>query len=202
MDNTEKRFLQGSIEIEKRNDGEESRTVSGYAVVFDKWSKVIGRGTWAFQEKISRNAFDGVDMSEVVATFNHNFDNILARVDSNTLNLTIDDYGLKYSFEAPSTTTGDDLLENIRNGNIKGSSFMFTPSEQRWTYKDDKEEEVDEREITKIEVLYELGPVTIPAYPDSTAAARRSYEEQKPKPQDNGHEHRQRDIEILKTKYT
>ncbi len=43
-------------------------------------------------------------MSGVVATFNHNFDNVLARADSNTLDLTIDEVGVRYTFEAPNTT--------------------------------------------------------------------------------------------------
>jgi HK97 family phage prohead protease len=177
MENREKRTYLGSIEIETR-DGEETRTITGYAVVFDKPSHVMGRGSWAFQETIARTAFEGVDMSKVVATFNHNFDNILARADSNTLNLTIDDFGLKYTFESPNTTAGNDLLENVRNGNIKGSSFMFSVKEQKWTYKED-ENDPDLREVTKVDELIELGPVTMPAYPD-TSAAKRSHEENKP----------------------
>jgi HK97 family phage prohead protease len=119
----------------------------------------------------------GVDMSDVVATFNHNFDHVLARSSSGTLNLSVDENGLKYTFEAPNTTAGNDLLENVRNGNIKGSSFMFTVKEQTWKYTED--DEADERTIEKVGSLIELGPVTMPAYPD-TSAAKRSHEENKP----------------------
>tara|TARA_R110000823_G_scaffold32104_1_gene90685 strand:- start:330 stop:932 length:603 start_codon:yes stop_codon:yes gene_type:complete len=196
--NTEKRYITGSIEIEKRDGDTESRTISGYAVVFDKKSSVLGGKNWGFIETVARSAFDGVDLSGVIATFNHNFDNVMARADSNSLNLTIDTIGLKYSFEAPNTTSGNDLLENIRNKNVKGSSFMFTVLEQKWTY---KEEGTDEREIIQVDELFELGPVTIPAYPDTTAA-QRSYNSNKPEAKtDNGHEQRQRDIEIFKTKF-
>lgn len=174
MNNAEKRFYTHPLKIEERADGQESRTISGYGVVFDKWSRNLG---W-FREKINRNAFDDVDFSEVVATFNHNFDNILARVDSDTLKLSVDDTGVKYTFEAPNTTVGNDLLENVRNGNVKGSSFMFTVEEETWTFKDN--DEVDDREVMRIGNFYELGPVTVPAYPDTTAA-KRSYEAQKPK---------------------
>lgn len=172
MENREKRFYTGSIEIETR-DGEETRTITGYAAVFDKWSHDLG----FFREKLSRTAFDGVDMSDVVATFNHNFDNILARSSSGTLSLSVDDIGLRYSFDAPNTTAGNDLLENVRNGNVKGSSFMFTVTEQSWKYTD--KDESDERTIEKVGELIELGPVTMPAYPD-TSAAKRSHEDNKP----------------------
>ena len=172
--NIEKRFITQPLEIEKRADGEESRFITGYGVVFDSWSRDLG---W-FKETVDKKAFDDVDMGEVVATFNHNFDNVLARSDSDTLELTIDSVGVKYRFEAPNTTYGNDLLENVRNGNVKGSSFMFTTLEQRWTYKDD-ESEIDEREIVKVDRLIELGPVTMPAYPDTTAA-QRSHDIEKP----------------------
>ena len=47
---------------------------------------------------------------------------------------------------------------------------MFTVSEDSWTFRSG--EEMDEREIIKVGRLYELGPVVMPAYPDTTAAAR------------------------------
>ena len=194
--NTEKRYYIGSISIEKRDGETESRTISGYAVVFDKWSADLGGKHWGFREKISRDAFSTTDMSAVIATFNHNFDNVLARVDSNTLSLSVDDIGVKYTFQSPNTTAGNDLLENIRNGNVKGSSFMFTVDEQKWTYKEE-EDTIDEREITRVGELIELGPVTVPAYPDTTAAER-SYKESKPAKSTNWYK---RKLEIIKTKY-
>ena len=167
--NLEKRTLEGSIEIRKNDDGTESRTITGYAAVFDKWSHNLG---W-FKERMDKRSFENVDMSNVVATFNHNFDNVLARADSNTLQLEVDERGLKYTFEAPNTTVGNDLLENVRNGNVKGSSFMFTVAKggAEW-----KEGDPDERTITQVDRLVELGPVTNPAYPDTTAA-KRSFDE-------------------------
>lgn len=166
MSNQEKRTLEGFIEIRNSADGTESRTIEGYGAVFNQWSHNLG---W-FKERMERSAFDNVDMSGVIATFNHNFDNVLARADSNTLSLSVDERGLKYSFEAPNTTAGNDLLENVRNGNVKGSSFMFTVAKNGSTWTDG--EEVDERVITQVERLIELGPVTTPAYPDTTVAKR------------------------------
>lgn len=167
----EKRIIPGTIEIEQRADGSESRTISGYGVVFNQRSKLLG---W-FYETIDRNAFSGVDMSDVVATFNHNFDYVLARVDSNTLTLSVDEHGLKYLFDAPNTTAGNDLLENVRNGNVKGSSFMFTVEEDTWEL---KKGQPDERIINRVGLLVELGPVTMPAYPSTSVYedAKRSLE--------------------------
>lgn len=170
MSNTEKRAFEGDIQIRMNEDGTESRTIYGYGAVFNRWSSNLG---W-FREKMERTAFDNVDMSSVVATFNHDFNNVLARADSDTLKLSVDEVGLRYEFEAPNTTVGNDLLENIRIGNVKGSSFMFTVSDKgtKWSKGDDG---MDERTITQVERLIELGPVTVPAYPDTTAA-KRDYE--------------------------
>ena len=178
MNNQERRTLEGSIEIRMNENGEESRTIEGYGAVFNRWSHNLG---W-FKEKMERSSFDNVDMSNVIATFNHNFDNVLARADSDTLKLEVDDRGLKYSFEAPNTTAGNDLLENVRNGNVKGSSFMFTVAKNGSTWTEG--EDVDERVITQVERLIELGPVTTPAYPDTSVAKRdleSLKEEKKPK---------------------
>lgn len=171
---TEIRTSLGQIEIRKNDDGSESRTVEGYAVVFNSWSHDFGY----FKEKVNSRALEGVDMSDVVATFNHDFNMVLARTSAKTMKLEIDTKGLKYSFDAPNTTAGNDLLENIRNGNVSGSSFMFTVAEQRWTWKENSDE-VDEREILKVGKLIELGPVTMPAYPKTSAQVRNLYEEAK-----------------------
>ncbi len=166
----EKRTTIQPLTIEKREDGTDSRTITGYAVVFDKWSRNLG----FFREKIARTAFDNVDMSGVVATFNHNFDNVLARADSDTLKLAMDEGGLRYTFEAPATTAGNDILENVRNGNVKGSSFMFSVKKDTWERS--KDADIEDRTIEEVDQLVELGPVTMPAYPDTTAA-KRSFEE-------------------------
>ena len=175
--NKELRSIVGTVEIRQAEDGSESRTIEGYAVVFNKDSKVMMDWGGQYIETVDRDAFSEVDMSDVVATFNHDFNLIQGRTSSNTLQLSIDDYGLKYKFDAPNTTAGNDLLENIRNGNVKGSSFMFTIKTQRWTWAQD-ETEMDRREILKVDKLFEVGPVVIPAYNDTTAASR-SYKDLK-----------------------
>lgn len=195
MSNKEQRTYTGSIEIRMNDDGSESRTIEGYAAVFDTWSHDLG---W-FREKIDRSAFEGVDMSDVVATFNHDFNYPLARTSSNTLKLMVDERGLKYEFNAPNTTAGNDLLENVRNGNIKGSSFMFTVSEDTWTFK--KGEDMDERTVIKVGKLFELGPVVMPAYPDTSAAAR-SAEAAKEEVKAEEKEEVQRTATKLKLTYT
>ena len=87
--------------------------------------------------------------------------------------LEIDERGLKYLFEAPKTSLGDELLEYLTRGDITGSSFAFTVADDEWealadgTYK---------RTIKKFNRLYDVSPVFNQAY-EETTVARRSLEE-------------------------
>ena len=48
-------------------------------------------------------------MNDTKALFNHNYDFPLASIDSNSLVLDIDEKGIRYTFEMPNTTYGNDL---------------------------------------------------------------------------------------------
>ncbi|WP_125589766.1 HK97 family phage prohead protease [Companilactobacillus jidongensis] len=159
----------GELKIEKRSDENSADKLSGYAIVFDQPSEDLG----GFIEYVDRSALDGVDLSDVKLLYNHKFDNILARVDSNTLLLTIDEHGLFFSADIPNTTIGNDVAENVRNGNLKGCSFGFTISGDAWENMDN---DVAIRHITKVESLYELSITPMPAYKE-TSVSQRSLDE-------------------------
>lgn len=165
INNAERRFFAQPLVIEQR-EGKESRTIAGYAAVFNRDSEDFG----GWVERIDPGAFNERMADDAVALFNHDPNLILARNNVN-LKLTIDGVGLRYEFDAPNTTAGNDLLENIRNGNIKQSSFAFTTNEVKWYNPSDKSQP-SVRTIMKVERLYDVSPVTYPAYPDTTVGAR------------------------------
>lgn len=142
----------------------ESRTVEGYAAVYNEETDL-----GFFREMILPGAFDGADMSDVRALFNHNPDGILARTASGTLTLEVDERGLKYRFEAPNTTLGNDLLEMIRRGDISQSSFAFTIDRVAW---EEERGKPDLRKIERFAALYDVSPVTYPAYSSTTVSTR------------------------------
>jgi len=171
----EKRFF--GVKLEKRMDGESTeQVVVGHAAVFDQLSEDLG----GFKERIHKNAFDDVLDNDVRAFFNHDPNHLLARVSSGTLKLSIDEKGLKYEFSVPDTSSGRDLLVSMERGDISQSSFAFTIQDDSW----DKENGRDIRTINKVKRLYDVSPVSIPAYPGANdlAVAQRSlaiYNEQK-----------------------
>lgn len=116
------RSLVSDLHIESREEETVGRTIVGYAAKFESWSDPIMG--W-FREKIARGAFDGCDLSDVIMCFNHNTDSILARTTSGTLRLEVDEIGLRFTFEAPNTTLGSDMLELIRRGDVSKCSFRL-----------------------------------------------------------------------------
>ena len=158
------------LRVEQRADETPSRTIVGYAAVFDSWSDPING--W-FKEKIDRHAFDDCDMSDVIMCFNHSINDLLARTTSGTLQLSIDDHGLRFSFEAPHTARGDEMLELVRRGDISQCSFRFSVAEDVWAYADNSNAlEMSERTVLKIAKLYDTSLVVYPAYPGTEALMR------------------------------
>lgn len=161
----------GNIQI-RAIEGEESRHVEGYAMLFDVESEYLG-----FYEVIERGAItqELVDSCDIFATFNHDTNKIFARSNKGegSLKLTVDDKGLKYEFEAPHTALGDELLEYLKRGDINKSSFAFSidPNDdnaETWESKDG----VYFRTIHKIKELYDCSPVWQPAYSATSVSKR------------------------------
>ena len=157
------------LKIESRQ-ASESRIIVGYAAKFERWSEPIMG--W-FREKIDRDAFSECDVTDVIMCFNHNIDSILARTTSGTLSLSTDEEGLRFEFDAPDTSLGNDMLELVRRGDISKCSFKFTVEEDEWRYADKENKmEYDERTIRKIDKLYDVSLVVYPAYNDTEAGIR------------------------------
>jgi HK97 family phage prohead protease len=162
----EKRYFNIETRTEKRDDG--SITITGHAAVFNQMSSDLG----GFREIIAPNAFENVLTDDVRALVNHDPNLLLARTTSGTLNLSQTNEGLQYSFDVPDTTYGRDLIISMERGDITQSSFAFTIEEDSWESTEDGEI----RTINKVKNLYDVSPVTYPAYPsaDDLTLAKRS----------------------------
>ena len=165
----EKRIFNIETTIEKRNvNGNEKNIVVGYGSIYNSRSENLG----GFYEYIAEGAFSPelIENSDVRALINHNQDLILARSQNGkgTLNLKADEKGLRYEFEMPLTSYGNDLLINMENKNLTQSSFAFTipPGGDEWST---DEEGNDIRTINKIDNLFDISVVAYPAYKQSEA---------------------------------
>ena len=155
------------IAIEDRADGEGPSITGLAAVYYDGTPRTEFKLGPNMVERIMPGAFsralDGKD--DVVALFNHDANQVLGRMPK-TLQLTNSDSGLRYRITPPNTQPGRDTAENIRAGNVRGSSFSFAVTDQKF----DTEDGVEVREIRGVE-LFDVGPVTFPAYKATTAEA-------------------------------
>ncbi len=173
----ESRFLAASIELRAAAEGEEPKKVFGYAAKFDKRSENLGSDSYQFFEILQPGAFDDVLNDDVRALFNHESSAILARSKAGvgSLSIGVDSVGLWYEFEAPDTQVGRDLMTSLKRGDVDQSSFSFAVGKdgQEWTEtKDGDGPTVFTRTIKKVSRLYDVSPVTYPAYPDATVALR------------------------------
>lgn len=171
--NAERRFFNEPVQFRS----EEENVIEGYAAVFNKDSEDFG----GWHERIAPGAFDDVLADNAVALFNHDMNYVLGRNGVN-VTLTQDERGLKYTVKLPDTTFAKDLRNLIKEGIIHQSSFAFTVKEQKWEH-GSKPSEPSVRTLTKIKRLYDVSPVTTPAYPDASVGAR-SFAETKPKEED------------------
>lgn len=167
MNDIERRiFDTGRIEIRKGNTTAPIG-VRGYAAKFNLLSEPM----YGFREQIAPGAFDGVLEDDVRCFFNHDSNLILGRTTAGTLRISADDTGLMYEADLPDTQAARDLAISMERGDITQSSFAFrvAPNGDTW---DENEDGVIIRTIIKFGRLYDVSPVSIPAYPDATAGVR------------------------------
>ncbi|MGA8303102.1 MAG: HK97 family phage prohead protease, partial [Thermoplasmata archaeon] len=144
----------------------DQRTISGLAVV---WAPSRSSDLGGWQEEIASTAFDKnlASNPDVVALFNHNMDMPLARTTSGTLRLTKTRRGLAYEFDAGDQTYSTNLVTSLERGDVHQSSFGFYCTDDSWR----EENGVIVRTVLEAQ-LFDVSPVTFPAYPDATSQVR------------------------------
>lgn len=155
--------------VEVRADENEGKMiVEGYPCVFEQ-ETLIGDEYWGWYEKIDRHAFDGCDFKDAALKYNHgDAKGILARVKNGSMQLSIDEYGLKMRAELIDTTDNVDIYKCIKSGLLDKMSFAFTVEKQEW----DESRTPVLRTITKIDKLWDCAVVDVPAYEGTNIYAR------------------------------
>ena len=161
---TERRFLplvSAGIEIRTTDDG--ARGIRGVAAVTNSVSIDLG----GFTEEIAPGAFsDALKHSDVRGLFNHDPNYVLGR-SGRTMKVWENDDGLQYDIPKLPDARAD-VLESIERGDVDGNSFSFTVEEDEWGTRNG----VPHRTITKFQELFDVGPVTFPAFTDTTVSVR------------------------------
>ena len=189
---------------------EENRTIEGYAIVFDVRSNVMydWEGGRKFVEVIERRAVTDelLNSCDIRALIEHNNQRLLARSNKGkgTLQLEIDEHGLKYRFVSPNTTHGNDIVEMVKRGDINGSSFAFRSLQENVKWEKGTNG-VWLRTIQKIDFIRDVTMTADPAY-SQTEVSVRSMElldetEDKPEEEEVRNDNRYKiELELLKRK--
>ncbi len=166
---------------ESQKEGEESRTITGYAILFNTPSVAL----YDYDDEEEREVIapsavtkELLDSCDIKFTMYHNRQIILARSKNGegTLKYNVDKKGVSFEFDAPKTVDGDTALELVRRGDITGCSFMF-----RTHYYDSAYVSRNvERKNGKTVITYTVNAITDiqdftlaadPAYPDTSVEA-------------------------------
>lgn len=176
----ERRFFTGGrengteVRAEKRAEGD-GYVVRGYAAKFNNVTNIMN----VWEEEVLPGFFDEVMNDDVRALFNHDPNQVLARCINGvgTLSLSLDAVGLVYEFVTPKRSYAEDLADAINAGDVSESSFAFVAHKeseggQEWV---EREGRIPLRRLKRCKKLYDVSPVTYPAYAGtSVEVAQRS----------------------------
>lgn len=151
------------------NDEDKQVYVEGMGIVYNSKTEIYP----GIFESILPGAFsESLSTFRTVKSFiNHKPSEILSTTRSEpALEILDGDNFLEFSAPIPPTTYGNDLIVNLKRGNIKGASFSFSISENGDHYKKLPDGSLH-RTITEA-TIYEVGPVTNPAYEQTEVSLR------------------------------
>jgi HK97 family phage prohead protease len=171
----ERRFTKiEKSDVKCRAEEDQPRQINGYGAVFYDGTPETEYRLWDdMVERIDSGAFDEViNDNDARGLFNHNTSAVLGRTSAGTMRLVKDERGLSYEIDMPNTTTGSDVFESISRGDITGSSFAFVPNAIEWSSEKRDNKTIEVRTVKGVEALYDVGPVTFPAYEAATTSAR------------------------------
>ena len=174
-------FTASQLRLREIDGTEESRTITGYAILFDVPSAPLYEDEdEVIREVIAPEAvsLELLDKSDIKMTMFHDRQLLLARSNkgSGTLSYGIDDKGVYFEFEAPDTADGDKAIELVKRGDIAGCSFAFSTRYYDRAFVEESVVHGDKVEVTyRVKVItgiYDFTLAADPAYPDTSVEAR------------------------------
>lgn len=148
--------------------------VEGYATTFDQPYVLFEEDGVQYKEVIDRNALVGADMSDVIMQYDHE-GRVFARNKNGTLELPIDDVGLKTVAKLGGTDLGNQIYQEIKGGYSTKMSYRYRVAEEKrdTVYDRDNGKTIVTRTIMKIKKLYDVSVVSLPANDMTSISARR-----------------------------
>lgn len=153
-----------NLQTMEQEQEQKSYKVSGYATTFQPYVLYEDEGGPVY-ESFSAECFKGCDMSDVIFQFDHS-GKVYARMSNGTLNLTVDEHGLKVDADLGKTESARQMFEEIDSGLVTKMSWGFLPGDYYYERKT--------RTIvhTSVKKIFDVSAVSIPANQDTEIEAR------------------------------
>lgn len=195
-------FRLNGIETRQGEDGKEEMILEGVACKFDSETVLYKGHYYEIRETIDSHAFDSCDMSDVIFNFNH-CGRVYARTRNGSLSVWVEQDGLHMRAILMKDDEGHkELYRDIKEGLIDKMSFAFHVDERTWSFEevDGGDYEIERCTVTKIDHLYDVSAVDIPAYDTTSISARKAAE---PEREAHAEEIRKAkaELELAKAKY-
>lgn len=167
-DEIERRTHTVEMRVKGATYGKRTPSIEGYAANFNSLSEDLG----GFREVLMPGCFaDALKTSDIRALFNHNPDKILGRNVAGTLRILEDENGLRFECDPPETSYAKDLQVSMSRGDISQCSFGFRVAEDGDAWRKEPDGTYL-RTILKVDRLFDVSPVTYPAYASTSCAVR------------------------------
>ncbi len=151
--------------LEIRAEEGKPKKIVGHAAVFDTLSEPL----FGFREKIAAGAFtESINSDDIRALWNHDPNYVLGRNRAGTLTLEEDEQGLKTEIIPPDAQWARDLMVSIERRDVTQMSFAFQTLKDMW---DEEDPNNVVRTLIKVR-LFDVSPVTYPAYTSTSANVR------------------------------
>ena len=178
----------------KTNADSNERILEGIATVFDTPTVLYEIDGIEYKEIIDRHALDNADFSNCCLKYNHS-DNvpIMARTRKGSLKTSIDNEGLHFRANLFNTQTSRDVYELVKVGGLDKCSFAFTVEDAEY------DKNTHTRRILKIDKVFDISIVDVPAYDDTDVSARSIFklENEKEKELENSIERKRLLLKLL-----
>ena len=187
-------FAASGLQVREAAEGEESRTLVGYALKFG--TRSVNLTPWSSWREVYEILEPGcismemLNRQDVVFTAFHNPEKVLGRCTNGkgTLRMSIDSVGLRIECEMPNTELGNEMLELVKRGDLFGMSFAYVTDEDdsenavsyaREADKDGKQ--VWLRNVKRIDKMFDVTVAGHPAYEETEISQRELFEAHLPK---------------------
>ncbi len=165
----ERRFFSTGIQMRAGKDGEPA-VFRGYGLKFNTLSEDFG----GWRERIAPGFLDNVLGNDVRILRDHTPSMILGRTKAGTAKVGVDEIGGWYEYTDPGTSYSRDLAISINRGDVNQSSFAFSLAMDGGDTWERQKDGTWLRTLLSAAELFDISPVTYPAYPD-TSIGERSY---------------------------